>query len=127
MSPAQRRRGPGSVTTPAGSGGSPAICARRSPHASKWGPRSAESGVHDARSSTSPEGSRSARAPKLCDAVRVTVPDAAHVHVFVARGAVDFEGVGRLDQGDAVRLTDAGSPTLTAGPDGSEVVIWETA
>ena len=32
----------------------------------------------------------------------------------------------RLDTGDAVRLTDAGAHTLTAGPDGAEVTVWET-
>ena len=57
----------------------------------------------------------------------VTVPDAAHVHVTVARGAVDLDGAGRLATGDAARLVDAGAPTLTAAADGAEVVIWETA
>jgi redox-sensitive bicupin YhaK (pirin superfamily) len=57
----------------------------------------------------------------------VTVPDNRHVHVFVARGTVDLEGAGRLAEGDAVRLTAAGSPRLTAGADGAEVLIWETS
>jgi hypothetical protein len=57
----------------------------------------------------------------------VTVPDAPHVHVTVARGAVDLDGAGRLDTGDAARLVDAGAPTLTSADDGAEVVIWETA
>ena len=39
-------------------------------------------------------------------------------------GAVDLEGAGRLGTGDAVRLTGAGSPGLTAGPDGAEVRLW---
>jgi hypothetical protein len=56
----------------------------------------------------------------------VTVPDAPFVHVFVARGDAEVEGVGRLDTGDAVRLTDAGARQLTAGPDGVEVTIWGT-
>ena len=46
-------------------------------------------------------------------------------HVFVARGDLDFQGVGRLGAGDAVRLTEAGAPLLTAGADGAEVLIWE--
>jgi redox-sensitive bicupin YhaK (pirin superfamily) len=56
----------------------------------------------------------------------VTVPDAAFAHVYVARGAVDLEAAGRLEKGDAVRLTAAGTPSMTADPvDGAEVLIWE--
>ena len=58
---------------------------------------------------------------------RVTIPDAHHVHLFVARGAVDLDGAGRLVAGDAARLTAAGSPSLTADPaGGAEVLVWET-
>ena len=56
----------------------------------------------------------------------VTVPDARHVHLYVARGAIDLAGAGTLSTGDAARLTAAGSPVATAGPDGAEVLIWET-
>jgi len=35
-------------------------------------------------------------------------------------------GSAALDTGDAVRLTAAGARSLTAGPDGAEVLIWET-
>jgi redox-sensitive bicupin YhaK (pirin superfamily) len=56
----------------------------------------------------------------------VAVPDGRFVHVFVARGAAELEGAGHLDEGDAVRLTSAGSPRLTADPtEGAEVLIWE--
>ena len=55
----------------------------------------------------------------------VAVPDALHAHVFVARGGVDFQGVGLLHAGDAARLTGAGAPLLTAGADGAEILIWE--
>src|SRR5919206_219965 len=56
----------------------------------------------------------------------VAVPDAAFVHVYVARGSVDLEGAGTLQTGDAVRLTAAGSPSLAAdAQDGAEVLIWE--
>jgi redox-sensitive bicupin YhaK (pirin superfamily) len=54
----------------------------------------------------------------------VEVPDAPFVHVFVARGAVDLEGAGPLAEGDAVRLTGAGSRRLTAAGD-AEVLLWE--
>ena len=56
----------------------------------------------------------------------VRVPDAPFAHVFVARGAAELEEAGRLDAGDAVRLTAAGSPRLTADAAvGAEVLIWE--
>ena len=57
----------------------------------------------------------------------VSVPDAAHTHVFVALGSALLEGAGELAEGDAVRLTGAGSPLLTAGEAGAEVLIWATA
>jgi redox-sensitive bicupin YhaK (pirin superfamily) len=61
----------------------------------------------------------------------VTVPDAPHVHVFVAVGTAELEdeGGGRaaLATGDAVRLTAGGARSLTAGPDGAEALVWETA
>ena len=57
----------------------------------------------------------------------VTVPDDRHVHVFVPVGSADLAGGGRLDTGDAARLTKAGTPLLTAGDDGAEVLIWATA
>ena len=57
----------------------------------------------------------------------VTVPDNAHVHVYVAKGSVQLEQAGRLDAGDAARLTAAGARKLTAdGASGSEVLIWES-
>lgn len=57
----------------------------------------------------------------------VTIPDDRHVHVFVPIGSAEFEQVGALDTGDAVRLTDAGGLELTAGAEGAEVLIWATA
>jgi redox-sensitive bicupin YhaK (pirin superfamily) len=56
----------------------------------------------------------------------VAVPDARWAHLFVARGTATLGGAGALSEGDAVRLTGAGSPTLTAGADGgAEVLVWE--
>ena len=57
----------------------------------------------------------------------VAVPDAPHVHLFVARGGAALAGAGDLGTGDAVRLTDAGAPDLSAGDAGAEVLIWATA
>jgi len=66
-------------------------------------------------------------AGRLTPGERVTIPDARHVHLFVARGAVDLDGAGRLLAGDAARLTVAGAPGLTADEaDGAEVLVWET-
>jgi redox-sensitive bicupin YhaK (pirin superfamily) len=56
----------------------------------------------------------------------VSVPDAAFVHLYVARGAASLEGVGALEAGASVRLAAAGAPALTADPEqGAEVLIWE--
>jgi redox-sensitive bicupin YhaK (pirin superfamily) len=63
---------------------------------------------------------------RLDRGVSVTVPDAPHVHLFVAVGDAALDGT-PLTTGDAARLTDAGTPTLTAGDDGTEVLIWATA
>jgi redox-sensitive bicupin YhaK (pirin superfamily) len=56
----------------------------------------------------------------------VKVPDAPNAHVFLPRGTATLEGAGELAEGDAVRLTAAGSPVLTAGPNGTELLIWTT-
>ena len=64
---------------------------------------------------------------RLAPGEAVPVPDDRHVHVFVPRGSAVLDGAGALATGDAVRLTGAGSPTLTAGVDGAEVLIWATA
>ena len=66
-------------------------------------------------------------AGRLAPGETVAVPDAPHAHLFVAAGEADLEGAGRLGTGDAARLTGAGSPRLTAGGAGAEVLVWETA
>jgi redox-sensitive bicupin YhaK (pirin superfamily) len=64
-------------------------------------------------------------AARLQPGEAVAVPDGRFVHVFVARGSADLEGAGPLAEGDAVRLTAAGSPRLTAGDAGAEVLVWQ--
>ncbi len=64
---------------------------------------------------------------RLRPADQVTVPDAAHAHVFVAVGDATLDGVGALATGDAARLSEAGARELTAGADGAEILIWEMA
>jgi redox-sensitive bicupin YhaK (pirin superfamily) len=62
---------------------------------------------------------------RLDTGARVTVPDAPFVHVFVATGSAHLDD-DALGAGDAARLGDAGTKTLTAGADGAEVTVWET-
>jgi hypothetical protein len=57
---------------------------------------------------------------------QVTLPEATHVHVFVAVGAGELDGAGTLATGDAVRLTDATGIVFTAGPEGAELSVWAT-
>jgi quercetin 2,3-dioxygenase len=57
----------------------------------------------------------------------VVVPEGRNAHLFVAAGDVDLEGAGALDEGDAARLVAAGTPKLTAGAHGAQVLIWITA
>ncbi len=54
----------------------------------------------------------------------VSLPEAPYVHVYVARGAVQLDGAGSLEVGDAARLTGAGGRQLTAR-DSAEVLVWE--
>jgi redox-sensitive bicupin YhaK (pirin superfamily) len=54
----------------------------------------------------------------------VTVPDAPHLHVFVAGGSVEVEGAGLLRDGDAARFTGEGGPRVTAS-EPAEVLVWQ--
>ena len=56
----------------------------------------------------------------------VEVPDAAYGHVFMAKGNGELEANGRLEVGDAVRLTGVGNLSLVADEEGAEVLIWTT-
>ena len=52
----------------------------------------------------------------------IALPVAPYVHLFVARGAVQLEGVGALAEGDAVR--GCGDRRLTAARP-AELLVWE--
>jgi quercetin 2,3-dioxygenase len=54
----------------------------------------------------------------------VELPDAPFLHLFVATGAVDLEGAGRLERGDAVRFTGTGGHRVVA-VEAAEVLVWE--
>jgi redox-sensitive bicupin YhaK (pirin superfamily) len=56
-----------------------------------------------------------------------SVPDGAHVHLFVAAGEVDLQDAGVLGSGDAVRLSNAGELALRAGSSGAELLVWVTS
>jgi redox-sensitive bicupin YhaK (pirin superfamily) len=53
----------------------------------------------------------------------VQLPEAPFVHLFVPRGAVALEDSGRLDAGDAARITVGGQQVTALEP--AEVLVWE--
>lgn len=67
----------------------------------------------------------------------VTFPPAPYAHLFVVSGRFRFDGAGtavpgdvapgglELGEGDAVRFTRAGAPTVTALTQGGELLYWE--
>jgi len=61
---------------------------------------------------------------RLHPAAAVNLPAAPYLHLFVARGRVNLEGAGELNEGDAVRFNDSDGRRVTA-EDSSEVLIWE--
>ncbi|MFJ1459085.1 pirin-like bicupin family protein [Nocardia wallacei] len=65
-----------------------------------------------------------ARMPGAADGAPVTVPEAPYLHLFVARGEIEMEGVGTLYEGDAVRMTRSGGQRVVANSP-SEVLVWE--
>jgi redox-sensitive bicupin YhaK (pirin superfamily) len=54
----------------------------------------------------------------------VTLPAAPYIHLFVALGAVELEGVGRLAAGDSARLTASDGRLVTAS-EPAEILVWE--
>jgi redox-sensitive bicupin YhaK (pirin superfamily) len=54
----------------------------------------------------------------------VGLPEAPRLHVFVARGSVELEGAGPLDEGDAARVVDEGGRVLRAVAP-TEVLVWQ--
>jgi redox-sensitive bicupin YhaK (pirin superfamily) len=64
-------------------------------------------------------------AARLRDAASVDLPDAPHVHCFVARGGGELDAIGPLEAGDAVRLTEAGARRFRAHGE-VELLVWET-
>jgi redox-sensitive bicupin YhaK (pirin superfamily) len=63
------------------------------------------------------------RVARLHHGDEVSLPAAAHVHVFVARGALHVDDVGDLEAGDALRLRRDGDRSVTARAD-AELLVW---
>jgi redox-sensitive bicupin YhaK (pirin superfamily) len=52
------------------------------------------------------------------------LPQGELLHVYLARGAVEVETIGRLEQGDSLRLSGAAQLRLSAQAE-AEVLVWE--
>jgi redox-sensitive bicupin YhaK (pirin superfamily) len=84
------------------------------------------SGVRDAAPLFIQQQGAELWAGKLPAGATGAVPEAGHVHLFVATGSVEFAGES-LTEGDAARLTDERTQTLAATGDGADLLIWATA
>jgi redox-sensitive bicupin YhaK (pirin superfamily) len=62
-------------------------------------------------------------AARLRSGAGVRLPAVRYLHLFVARGQLDFEQVS-LREGDAVRLTDSAGARVVAG-EAAEILVWE--
>ncbi|WP_157556461.1 pirin family protein [Nocardia acidivorans] len=65
-----------------------------------------------------------ARMPGAVESPEVRLPESPYLHLFVARGEVELEGVGTLYEGDAVRMARSGGQRVTANLP-SEILVWE--
>jgi quercetin 2,3-dioxygenase len=54
------------------------------------------------------------------------LPDGDLLHVYLARGVVDVETIGRLEPGDSLRLSGSAQLRLSARAE-AEVLVWEMA
>ena len=61
---------------------------------------------------------------RLAPGQAVTLPEAPYLHLYIAAGAAELEGAGRLDEGDAVRFTAAGGRRVSATSP-VELLCWE--
>ncbi|AKN15520.1 pirin family protein [Mycobacterium haemophilum] len=61
---------------------------------------------------------------RLSPGAAVHLPPAPYLHLYLPRGRLTLEGLGDLEEGDAVRFTGADERRVTAHTS-SEVLIWE--
>lgn len=54
----------------------------------------------------------------------ISLPEAPFLHVFVAQGTVQVEGVGELYEGDAVRMSSSGGQRVQSF-EHAEILVWE--
>jgi hypothetical protein len=54
------------------------------------------------------------------------LPDGELLHVYLSRGIVEVETIGRLQPGDSLRLSDSAQLRLSALTE-VEVLVWEMA
>ncbi|MGW6280549.1 pirin family protein [Kribbella sp. NPDC055071] len=62
---------------------------------------------------------------RLAPGDAVDLPTAPYLHLFVALGTATLEGSGALGTADAARLNGSDGETITAGPAGAELLVWE--
>jgi quercetin 2,3-dioxygenase len=62
-------------------------------------------------------------AARLSAGAELTLPPAPYLHLYVARGRVNFDEVGLVD-GDAARITASTGATVAAHQD-AELLVWE--
>jgi redox-sensitive bicupin YhaK (pirin superfamily) len=55
---------------------------------------------------------------------QVLLPEAPYLHLFVARGAVELEGIGPLGTGDVVQFTATGGQRISSA-EPAEILVWE--
>jgi len=53
-----------------------------------------------------------------------TLPEGDLLHLYLARGAVEVEMIGRLEQGDSLRLSASAQPKFIADAE-AEVLVWQ--
>lgn len=63
-------------------------------------------------------------AARLRTGQQVQLPDAPYLHLYLARGTAELEGVGLLQAGDAVRFTGTGGQRITAVT-AAELLVWQ--
>ncbi|GAA3556504.1 pirin family protein [Microlunatus spumicola] len=63
---------------------------------------------------------------RLAPGVGRPLPEAPAAYALVARGAVEVEGVGRLDEGDALKITTP-APLAVTAVEPAELLVWTFA
>jgi hypothetical protein len=53
-----------------------------------------------------------------------TLPPGDLLHVYLARGVVEVEAIGRLEAGDSLRLTESPQLRLSAHAE-AELLVWQ--